>query len=200
MCDDTSLIPGATEEFLRYWALVSTCREAKVDVEFHGATIQAGDLVNICTPAASRDPKEFDNPDDIDFRRTANRHLAFGAGPHRCIGSHLARMEVSVVLEETMRLMPDFALDPANPPAHRFGQVIGVDVLPLVVKGSSRRDDRIRRRRSSSTSTSAKDTVGATGCSLTCSLRRTMTAGPRCLSAMWTARSTPTRRAPSASA
>ena len=135
LCDDASLIPGATEEFLRYWALVSTCREARVDAELQGTTIHAGDLVNICTPAASRDPKEFDHPDEIDFRRSANRHLAFGAGPHRCIGSHLARMEVSVALEETMRMMPEFALDPARPPAHRFGQVIGVDVLPLVVNG-----------------------------------------------------------------
>jgi cytochrome P450 len=133
LIDDPSIIPGATEEFLRYWSLVSTCRQAKTDTVLAGQAIKAGEIVNICTPAASRDPKEFPNPDEIDFRRAPNRHLAFGAGPHRCIGSHLARTEIRVTLEELISTMPAFDLDPEDPPVQRFGQVLGVDRLMIRV-------------------------------------------------------------------
>jgi cytochrome P450 len=131
LIDDPALIPGAAEEFLRYWSLVSTCRQAKTDTVLAGAFIKAGDIVNICTPAASRDPHEFFNPDEIDFHRTPNRHLAFGAGPHRCIGSHLARAEITVTIQELISIMPSFDLDPDDPPVQRFGQVLGVDRLAL---------------------------------------------------------------------
>jgi cytochrome P450 len=134
LIDDPALIPGAAEEFLRYWSLVSTCRQAKTDTVLAGASIKAGDIINICTPAASRDPHEFSNPDEIDFERTPNRHLAFGAGPHRCIGSHLARTEIKVTLEEVISIMPSFDLDPDDPPVQRFGQVLGVDRLTLRVR------------------------------------------------------------------
>jgi cytochrome P450 len=133
LIDDPALVPGATEEFLRYWSLVSTCREARSGTLLGGAPIAAGDIVNICTPAASRDPAEFPDPDKIDFRRSPNRHLAFGAGPHRCIGSHLARAELRIALEELVSIMPDFDLDPQHPPIQRFGQVLGVDQLMLIV-------------------------------------------------------------------
>jgi cytochrome P450 len=133
LLDDPTVIPSATEEFIRYWALVATCRRATSDTLLNEMPIKAGDVVNISTVAASRDPKEFERPDEIDLRRAPNRHLAFGAGPHRCIGSHLARMEVSVCLDELMRVMPHFELDPSDPPVQRFGQVIGVDRLALVV-------------------------------------------------------------------
>ena len=134
LVDDPELIPGATEEFLRYWSLVSTCRQAKTDTSLGGASIKAGEIVNVCTPAASRDPKEFTDPDKVDFHRSPNRHLAFGAGPHRCIGSHLARTEIRVTLEELVSIMPEFELDPDEPPLRRFGQVLGVDRLVLRVR------------------------------------------------------------------
>lgn len=133
LIDDRSLTTGATEEFLRYWSLVSTCRQAKADTVLGGAEIKAGEIVSVCTPAASRDPEEFSSPDEIDFRRAPNRHLAFGAGPHRCIGSHLARTEIRVTLEELVSIMPEFDLDPDEPPVQRFGQVLGVDRLVLRV-------------------------------------------------------------------
>ena len=133
LADDPTLITGATEEFLRYWSLVSTCRQAKTDTVLGGAEIKAGEILNLCTPAAGRDSKEFEDPDEIDIFRAPNRHLAFGAGPHRCIGSHLARTEIRVTLEELVSIMPEFDLDPHDPPVQRFGQVLGVDRLMIRV-------------------------------------------------------------------
>lgn len=133
LVEDPSVVSSATEEFLRYWSLATNCRQANVDHTLLGAGIKAGDMVAVCTPAASRDPAEFSNPDVLDLRRQDNRHLAFGAGPHRCLGSHLARMEMIVALEEIHKAMPNYELAPNSKPTHHFGGVMGCDSLELVV-------------------------------------------------------------------
>ena len=132
LLDSPAVIPNAVEELLRYWSLVTTCRQANEDAVVGGQQIKAGDYVAVCTAAASRDPSEFENPHEIDFGRTNNRHLAFGAGPHRCLGSHLARMEMAIAIEELLRVLPSFGIAPGTTPKHHFGGVLGCDELFLV--------------------------------------------------------------------
>ena len=131
LIDDPSLIPGAVEEFLRFEAPVSTGRTVIKPFKLHDVEFQAGDRVLLSNPAACRDPREFSNADEVVVDREVNRHLAFSAGPHRCIGSHLARIELKVALEEVLRRMPGFTLDPDRPPKLHHGQVRGFESLHL---------------------------------------------------------------------
>jgi cytochrome P450 len=112
---DPSLVDTAAEEFLRVYAPVSVGRLSKEDVELHGRTICAGERVLLAFGAANRDPDVFDDPDEIRIDRKRNRHLTFGSGEHRCLGSNLARLELRVTLEEWLRAMPEFRLvDPEH--------------------------------------------------------------------------------------
>ena len=128
---DPDLIPGAVEEFLRYYSLVTTCRQANTDAVLGDAEIKAGDYLAVCGPSAGRDESVFPNADELDIRRTPNPHLAFGVGPHRCLGSHLARMEMAVALEELHKAMPDYRIEPGTEPRRHFGGVMGIDSLYL---------------------------------------------------------------------
>src|SRR5205814_750486 len=103
---DPSVIPAAVEEFLRYESPVTTGRTVTRDVKVRGVQMRKGDRVLVLFASAGRDEKQFDRADEIDFGRPSNRHLAFGSGPHRCLGAHLARIELSVALEEIHRRMP----------------------------------------------------------------------------------------------
>lgn len=80
--------------------------------------------------AANRDENEFPNPDEVVIDRTENRHIAFGAGPHRCLGAHLARLELNIALQEWQRRIPDYRVDPSIPIREHGGQ-IGLSNLPL---------------------------------------------------------------------
>jgi cytochrome P450 len=129
---DEALIPNAVEELLRAYSVVNPARTATGDLEFAGVCLREGDRVLLATVLANRDPAEFDDPTDVHFDRPSNRHLAFGAGPHRCLGSHLARCELKVALEEFHRRIPDYRIaDGAVIRAHGGG-AMGVDHLPLV--------------------------------------------------------------------
>lgn len=130
---DTSLIPSATEEFLRYFSIVNTCRQANVDAEVEGVLIKAGDYINVSTTSAGRDERQFPNADEFRIGRTPNPHLAFGAGPHRCLGSHLARMEMAVALEEVHRVLPEYHITPGHSSTKHYGGVIGIDSLHLSI-------------------------------------------------------------------
>jgi cytochrome P450 len=102
------------------------------DVELGGRLIPAGSQVMVTIAVANRDPAEHADPDTIDLGRQ-ERHLAFGGGPHRCLGSHLARMEMRMALEEWHRRIPDYELAPGVTPLVTWpAGVIGLDSLPLV--------------------------------------------------------------------
>jgi hypothetical protein len=132
---ERDLLPSAIEELLRAYAPVTMARLVKEDVEIGGCPMKAEDWVLLSFPAANRDPEMFDRPDEVILDRSPNRHAAFGLGVHRCAGSHLARMELRVALEEWIAAFPTFSL--ADPEAVRWsgGQVRGPRVLPLRVAG-----------------------------------------------------------------
>ncbi len=85
-------------------------RRAMRDVEVGGAQIKEGDMVLVSWSSANRDEKEFSCPAEFDLDREGNRHIAFGAGPHRCAGSNLARMNLRIAIEEILRRMPNVQL------------------------------------------------------------------------------------------
>lgn len=131
LIDDDGLIPTAVEEILRIEAAVIMGRRATRDVELGGVRIKEGDQLIAMLCSANRDPDEFDDPDSLDLARTPNRHLSFGAGPHRCLGSHLARLELSIALEELHRRIPDYELIDSDPPILHATQVRGCLRLPI---------------------------------------------------------------------
>ena len=112
--DNPDLWPAAVEELLRAYAPVTMARIVDRDIEFQGCPMKAGDRVLMSLPAANRDPEQFENPDEVNFEREHNRHVAFGAGIHRCAGSNLARLELRVALQTWLERIPEFELvDPA---------------------------------------------------------------------------------------
>jgi hypothetical protein len=121
----------AVEEFLRAYAPVTMARLVAEDVEIGGEQLHEGDWVLLPFPAANRDPEFFDQADEVVIDRQKNRHAAFGLGIHRCIGSNLARMELTIAVEEWLRRVPSFEL--ADPDGVRWatGQVRGPRTLPV---------------------------------------------------------------------
>lgn len=128
---DPGLWPTAIEEFLRYYSFVSPGRKATRDTEVSGCPVKAGEMVWLPLASANRDPAEFPDADQVIMDRSNNRHLAFGAGPHRCLGSHLARQELFIGLAEWHKRIPDYRLDESIPVREHGGQV-GLDNLPLI--------------------------------------------------------------------
>jgi cytochrome P450 len=128
---DPSLWEPAIEEFLRYYAFVSPGRKVMQDTEVAGCPVKKGDMLWLPIASANRDPHEFPDADKVIIDRAENRHLAFGAGPHRCLGSHLARQELLIGLTEWHKRIPDYRLDPDIPVREHGGQV-GLDNLPLL--------------------------------------------------------------------
>lgn len=110
--EDPALLPTAVEEVLR-WTSTPThlMRTALRPVEIRGRRIAAGDPVTVWIPAANRDPVVFAEPDRFDIRRRPNRHLALGHGEHFCLGSTLARVEISLLYRELLTRAPDIELD-----------------------------------------------------------------------------------------
>jgi cytochrome P450 family 142 subfamily A polypeptide 1 len=105
------LATTAVEEFIRWVSpVLNMCRTATADHELHGQHIHAGDQVLLLYAAANRDPRVFPRPDVLDVTRPGTGHLAFGSGPHLCLGMHLARLEIRVMTEELLRRMPDWEL------------------------------------------------------------------------------------------
>ena len=117
--------PMAVEELLRAYSPVTMARLASKDVEFAGCPIREGDRVLMTFPAANRDPDVFENPDDVILDREHNRHVAFGAGIHRCAGSNLARLELRVALQTWLERIPEFELADPGSVTWAGGQVRG---------------------------------------------------------------------------
>ena len=111
---EPELMGTAVEELLRAYAPVTMARLVSRDFDFHGHQLTEGDWLLLSFPAANRDPAAFEAADEVRLDRASNRHVAFGLGRHRCLGSNLARMELRVALEEWLARYPDFGLaDPA---------------------------------------------------------------------------------------
>ena len=109
---DWGLADSAAQELLRYvsFAQVSKPRYARQDTEFHGQSIRRGQIVFACLAAANSDPAVFENPERLDLRRQPNRHVAFGAGIHVCLGAALARVETAIALEQLFTRFPRLEL------------------------------------------------------------------------------------------
>jgi cytochrome P450 len=122
----------AMEELLRVNAITNNSRKVREDMEFHGTQLKQGEPILLLVSLANRDPAHFDKPDDVRLDRDDNRHVTFGAGIHRCIGSNLARMELRVSLEEWQRRLPAFSLAENADIRSVGGVTIGIDHLPLV--------------------------------------------------------------------
>lgn len=129
--DDRELIKPAVEEFFRAYSTVQMLRKAVKDYDFDGILIKAGDLVSCPTMIANRDPAEFPDPERIDLARDNNRHTAFAYGPHRCLGSHLARRELIIGLEEFLDRIPTFRIKPGTAPMTYGGHVFGIENVVL---------------------------------------------------------------------
>jgi cytochrome P450 len=130
--NEPAVVPRVVEEFLRLWTVTAIDgRILSKDAEFKGVRMQAGDRVVVLIGAANHDSAEFDDPLTANFDRKVNRHIAFAAGPHRCLGSHLARHELEVALEEWHARIPDYQIDPDAKLVYDGGGVFAIDYLPL---------------------------------------------------------------------
>ncbi|MEU6037760.1 cytochrome P450 [Actinomadura sp. NPDC047616] len=118
-----------TTVFLEFMGLPA--RRLTADADVHGCPMRAGDMVMLPLMMANRDPRVFPDPQTVDFDRAPNRHIAFGAGPHRCLGAHLARLQLRIALEEWHRRIPDYRIPDGARPTEHAGLVLGLDTLPL---------------------------------------------------------------------
>ena len=111
LVDDPAVIPHAVEEMLRWETPVQgVVRVATEDTEIAGCPVPQGRIVSVMLGSANTDERAWVDVDSVDFDRDENRHIAFGGGAHRCLGSHLARMELRVALEEWHRAIPDYRI------------------------------------------------------------------------------------------
>lgn len=130
--DDRAIIPAAVEELLRRHALSNTARLIRKDIVHKGAAMKAGELVMMIGPLSGIDPRAYEDPFAIDFDRGPVAYNSLGNGPHKCVGQHLGRMELRIMLEEWAKRMPIVRFDPVMPPpSSHAGGVIGVDHLHL---------------------------------------------------------------------
>jgi cytochrome P450 len=133
--DEPEIMVFAVEEFLRAYAPVTMARLVAKDHELAGCPLKEGDWMLLPFPAANRDPDMFENPDEVVLDRQKNRHGAFGLGIHRCLGSNLARMELTVAVEVWLERFAGFEL--VDPATVRWsgGQIRGPRELPVRILG-----------------------------------------------------------------
>jgi cytochrome P450 len=122
LVDDPSLAQHAVEEFLRYQSpVMGILRNVAEPVELNGVKLEAGDHVMVMVGSANTDESVFESPHELRYERADNKHFAFGGGPHRCLGSHFARLELRVALEEWHKRIPDYQLRPGTAPSYSPG-------------------------------------------------------------------------------
>jgi cytochrome P450 len=132
---DRSLIPNAIEELLRYEAPSPVqARYVTKDVEHYGQTVPEGNVVLLVTGSANRDDRAFPDPDRFDIHRNIGHHVTFGYGIHFCLGSHLARLEGRVALEEVLQRFPEWEVDWDNAVQAHTSSVRGWEKLPVFVQ------------------------------------------------------------------
>jgi cytochrome P450 len=140
LADDPSLHPGAIEELFRYYAsILALGRTAMKDTEVAGQKVKKGELLMLAYSVGCRDPRLYENPDTIDIERPIKSNLAFGWGPHRCPGSHIARLQARITLEELIRRMPELQLAEGETPKISHSTVTrNWDTLALAFPPGSR--------------------------------------------------------------
>ena len=131
---EPGLLPTAIEEFLRAFAPVTMARLVRDDVHWRGVDMKADDWILLSFPAANRDPAQFDRAGEVVIDREVNRHAAFGLGIHRCLGSHLARMELRVALQVWLERIGEFTLADPSAVTWSAGQIRGPRTLPLRIR------------------------------------------------------------------
>ncbi len=124
----------ATEEVLRYYAPVTMGRRVAKDTEVAGCPVRAGEQVLVTFPAANHDPDAFERADEFDVGREINRHVAFGLGIHRCLGSNLARLELQIAVQEWIDAFPTYRLDEEEETTWTSGQIRGPRNIPVVLR------------------------------------------------------------------
>ena len=141
LIDHPELYRTAIDEFLRYFSVNQTLsRTVTRDVELNGQHLRKNDRVVISWLSANHDEQEFDRPDEIILDRTPNRHLAFGLGPHRCIGSHLARLMSEVMVKAVLDHIPDYQVDQSG--VHQYlgnPSMTGLGKLPVTFTPGAKR-------------------------------------------------------------
>jgi cytochrome P450 family 142 subfamily A polypeptide 1 len=130
--DDPAKVEVGVEELLRWVSPVKNMSRTVADeVEFQGATLRQGDQLILVYPAANRDPAAFDSPDRFDVQRQPNQHLAFGFGPHFCMGASLARLELKVMFDELLSRLPDIRLAGDPLPRRISNFISGPEAMPV---------------------------------------------------------------------
>jgi cytochrome P450 len=131
LVDDPSLIPSAIEELLRWETpVMGVVRASLEDTSLGGCPVKKGDQVMIMIGSANTDEAEFEDAGTVRFDREANRHIAFGGGIHRCLGSHLARLELRVALREWHRRIPEYSVEPDHTLVYTGG-IRSIDHFPM---------------------------------------------------------------------
>ena len=134
LVEDPTLVPNAVEEILRLEPnTLQNCRYVANDVEYHGQGVPAGSIMVTLTPSGNRDERHFVDADRLDVRRELDHHLAFGFGPHYCLGQALARLEARIVLEEVLRRFPEWDADLDNARFMYHSDNRGYESLPVAV-------------------------------------------------------------------
>ena len=131
--EDPSLLPAAIEELMRFEnpVLTSGGRMAIADTEVNGVPVRKGDSVSLCWSTGDLDPDAFPDALAVDLARPGNRHIAFAAGRHRCLGSHLARLELRVAVDQLHRRLGPYRLTPGESPRYNHAGVRAAEYLPL---------------------------------------------------------------------
>jgi cytochrome P450 len=136
---EPELIPTAIEEFIRFESVGGgIVRSTREDVEVGGETIPAGQRILVVIASANRDAEAFPDADDIVIDRNPNRHLAFGIGPHRCLGASLARLELRVATEEILRRLPELEVDRSIPLRYTNSTSRGLTQLGITFRPGGR--------------------------------------------------------------
>ena len=133
LINDKALLPGAVEESLRWVSPIKNmARTATRDVELAGKQIQAGQKLLMLYPSANRDEDHFPDAATFDITRSPNDHVAFGFGPHFCLGAPLARLEIGVAFERLLERLPDLHLVDEREPAYRPASFVsGYESMPV---------------------------------------------------------------------
>jgi cytochrome P450 len=127
--ENPKLIPEAAEELLRRYSFTIPMRRVIKDTELAGYALKKDEWVLMYLPGADLDPREFPVPEKFDIERENKVHIAFGAGPHRCLGAHLARVELQTLYTQMLSRLPTFRLDPDKPIKYHAGNIIAIDSM-----------------------------------------------------------------------